>query len=313
VAEFTAKAEQYVGVTSGGMDQAISIMGRLGIAQLVEFNPVRGTDVPLPPTAAVVIANSMAVSNKAEGATGRYNLRVVECRLAAMVLAVLLGESKEAAQAVKTLKDTELLVDAKYLSPKPEGVSNLASAAVAELLHEAPYHTAEIEALLGCSLTSLYEGNASALRVLGAHDAWHLHPRASHVYSEQQRVKDFAATCNDASGKSDDQVLSELGALMDASQASCRDAFQCSCPELDALVAVAKGAGAMGARLTGAGWGGCTVSLVKKEDADGFIAALVEGYYKGLMEAGKVAEGALGHTVFASPPASGGAVLRLKL
>lgn len=48
----------------------------------------------LPPGATFVVCNSMAVSNKAETATGGYNLRVVECRLAAAVLAVLLGESK---------------------------------------------------------------------------------------------------------------------------------------------------------------------------------------------------------------------------
>lgn len=42
VSEFTARAERYVGVTSGGMDQAISVMGMPGIAKLVEFNPVGG-------------------------------------------------------------------------------------------------------------------------------------------------------------------------------------------------------------------------------------------------------------------------------
>lgn len=41
VAEFTAKAERYVGVISGGMDQAISVMGMPGTALMVEFNPVR--------------------------------------------------------------------------------------------------------------------------------------------------------------------------------------------------------------------------------------------------------------------------------
>lgn len=40
VAEFTCTSERYVGVTSGGMDQAISVMGMPGVALLVEFNPV---------------------------------------------------------------------------------------------------------------------------------------------------------------------------------------------------------------------------------------------------------------------------------
>jgi N-acetylgalactosamine kinase len=40
VAEFTCTAERHVGVTSGGMDQAISVMGMPGVAMLVEFNPV---------------------------------------------------------------------------------------------------------------------------------------------------------------------------------------------------------------------------------------------------------------------------------
>lgn len=40
VATFTASCEKYVGTESGGMDQAISIMGAPGIAKLVEFNPV---------------------------------------------------------------------------------------------------------------------------------------------------------------------------------------------------------------------------------------------------------------------------------
>ena len=40
LSEFTARAERYVGVTSGGMDQAISVMGMPGMALMVEFNPV---------------------------------------------------------------------------------------------------------------------------------------------------------------------------------------------------------------------------------------------------------------------------------
>ena len=55
---------------------------------------VRASDVVLPESATFVVANSLTVSNKAETGDGRYNLRVVECRLAAAVLALKLGQSQ---------------------------------------------------------------------------------------------------------------------------------------------------------------------------------------------------------------------------
>jgi galactokinase len=63
-----------------------------------------------------------------------------------------------------------------------------------------------------------------------------------------------------------------FGRLMDASHASLRDDYEVSTPELDAFVAAARDGGALGARLTGAGFGGCAISLVPVD-----AAATVEG------------------------------------
>lgn len=113
-------AERYVGTQSGGMDQAISVMGQRGLAKVVHFNPVRTDDVRLPAGAAFVIANSLTVSNKAETAHTRYNLRVVECRLAAMLMAKKLGKALAEALKFKTLGEVEKVVGGlEARAPRP--------------------------------------------------------------------------------------------------------------------------------------------------------------------------------------------------
>lgn len=59
-------------------------MAKPGFAELIDFNPVRATDVQLPDGGTFVIAHSLAVSQKAVTAATNYNNRVVECRLAAV-------------------------------------------------------------------------------------------------------------------------------------------------------------------------------------------------------------------------------------
>jgi galactokinase len=70
-----------------------------------------------------------------------------------------------------------------------------------------------------------------------------------------------------------------LGALMDASHASLRDDYKVSCRELDILVEIARRQpGCLGARMTGAGFGGCTVNLVEVQHAEAFVETLRQGY-----------------------------------
>jgi len=93
---------------------------------------------------------------------------------------------------------------------------------------------------------------------------------------------------------------------MNESQESCSRLYDCSCPELDELVRLARDAGAFGSRLTGAGWGGCTVSLVSETEVEAFIAKIKNSYgpYKGL-EGEKLHE-----VIFATKPSSGACVYK---
>lgn len=279
-----------------------------------------------------MVANSLTVSNKAETGPQNYNMRVVECRLAAIVLAIALGQPPAEARATRTLKQLEAHIAQVLGGPKGEVGPEARVGVVREHLHEEPYSQAEVEGIIGQPLDKLLEGNASQLRVLAAaaqRGGFKLRQRAEHVYGEAARPDAFAAVC--ARGGDEHQILAELGRLMDESQASCRcgwgvlleifpttnscvdsDLYECSCKELDEVVAVAKGAGALGARLTGAGWGGCTVSLVPEGAVDSFIKALVAGYYEPLIAAGRLARDALPETVFATKPACGGGVLKLQ-
>ncbi|MEW5298116.1 MAG: hypothetical protein WDW38_001147 [Sanguina aurantia] len=388
LAELTALSERHVGVVSGGMDQAISVMAQRGVACYVEFNPTRATAVSLPEGGTFVIANSLAHSHKADTAATRYNLRVVECRLASAFLAIALGvKPAPALSEYQTLRDVEPLVLAKYGACGTEQLEQ----AVADSLHEESYSHAEVEESLGVRLADLYSGSAASLRVLAVaaeSDGYKLRQRALHVWTEAARVLEFkslaeathmphpagdgtptatplhlrpaieackppppaklarsstrcrveqvrlshsknqqqhclvpltdaphaargAAPSTQDADIPRDTKLTALGALMDLSHNSCDAHYQCSCAELNALVGVAKAAGALGSRLTGAGWGGCTVSLVRDEEVQQFLDALHTHYFLPLIAAGTL-RGADLHTVlFATKPSSGAAVLRL--
>jgi len=96
--------------------------------------------------------------------------------------------------------------------------------------------------------------------------------RARHVVSENERVLRAVAAL-----KMGD--LREFGRLMNASHESLRNDYEVSCDELDLMVELAREApGTLGARLTGAGFGGCTVNLVLAEAVLAFCALVSERY-----------------------------------
>lgn len=96
--------------------------------------------------------------------------------------------------------------------------------------------------------------------------------RSRHVVSECQRVLDSVEAL-----KAGD--LERFGQLMNQSHISLRDDFEVSCRELDVIVEIAwKTPGVYGARMTGAGFGGCAVALVHKDQVEALSAAIRETY-----------------------------------
>ena len=96
--------------------------------------------------------------------------------------------------------------------------------------------------------------------------------RARHVVEEIERSRQAVPLLESGN-------FVRFGQLMNECHASLRDLYEVSCPELDVMARVAQSLpGCYGARLTGAGFGGCTVNLVAREQAETFASALSTGY-----------------------------------
>ena len=206
---------EFVGVSSGLLDQFSSLFGREDHALFLDCQSLEFARVPLgSPGPAIVVCDSKTSRKLADG---MYNRRFAECNAV-----VDHFKAKKGEDAVRLLRDVSL---------------------------------AELEA------------------------AWdELDPtcrkRARHVLTENDRVRQGVAALRIGD-------LKRFGALISASHASSRDDFENSSPALDALVEVAEGApGFLGAKLSGAGWAGCTVNLVEPDKAEEFAEAVRHGYFR---------------------------------
>ncbi|XP_078313928.1 N-acetylgalactosamine kinase-like [Crassostrea virginica] len=281
LADLCARCEQYIGTQGGGMDQAISFMAQKGTAKLIEFNPLRATDVYLPDGISFVISNSCVEMNKA--ATSEFNTRVVECRIATQILAKQSGLEWEKFQR---LGQVQRALNVSL----PQAVD-----LVRKTLHEEPYTRAEVCQILGIKEEDFVSTVLSARTAQV--QSFKLFQRATHVFSEAGRVLSFKRICEET----DSEAPQKLGTLMNQSHTSCRDMYECSCTDLDSLVNICMEAGALGSRLTGAGWGGCAVSMVPTHDVMNFLVKVKKNFYdKHPSKAGKV-----GAALFATQPGSG--------
>lgn len=195
---------QWIGVSSGIMDQLIGAAAVAGHATLIDCRDLSLTPVPLPEGVKVAILDT----GTRRGLVGSaYNERRASCERVAHAL------------GVKALRDLDVgaLESATNLDPVDKR-------------------------------------------------------RALHVVAENRRTVEAANAL--ANGD-----VRAAGELMRQSHASLRDLFEVSSPALDAMVAAAEGApGCFGARMTGAGFGGCAVALVAEEELARFTTATSAAY-----------------------------------
>jgi galactokinase len=167
------------------------------------------------------------------------------------------------------------------LAPMPKGIKIVVcNTGVARTLAGSAYNERRAECEEGVRILSGFLPEICALRDVSpaafkAHEASLpevVRKRVRHVVSEDQRVLDTVS----AMGHGD---LSTLGRLMYESHESLRVDYQVSCKELDELVDIARGCpGVVGARMTGAGFGGCTVALVEEDSVSIFEKKVAQSY-----------------------------------
>lgn len=284
------------------LDQAASVLSQQGSALFVQFSPrLDARPVKFPPTSpelCFLIAQSFVTSNKHVTGPIHYNLRVVECSFAAEYLhaALCKGDGNESAK---------LAADAGPLGVSLQGfhqayfdqqrgrdtgaprslrqedeLERLIELTKETLTKEEGYTLEEVAAKLGTSASDLEARFTSRCPVRA--EKFKLRQRALHVFSEALRVLKFLELLESPlhTGATDTTAFNRsLGDLMNKTQDSCRDLYECSCPELDDICRIAREAGAYGSRLTGAGWGGCSVHMVPADRVAAIQEALNKEYY----------------------------------
>lgn len=308
------------------MDQAASVFSLRGNALYVSFKPtLTAKTVSFPetdPAFSFIVAQSFVAADKHVTAPVCYNLRVVECTLAAVFLGKAFGLKKELSSDPSPLGASLRGFHDAFFEEKDGTVDNTKTSApdfatqLTKLIqltedylpNEDGYTREEITGLLGISIEELEKRYMSKFPVRA--DKFKLRQRALHVFNEALRVIKFQNLLEDSGGATKgEDLLKSLGEFLNQSQTSCRDLYDCSCPELDELCTLAREAGSYGSRLTGAGWGGCTVHLVPSDKVEAVKQAWISKYYKKHFP--DITDEKLEEAIVVSKPGSGSTVFKI--
>ncbi|KAF3909513.1 Galactokinase [Arthrobotrys entomopaga] len=300
------------------MDQTAAVFGDKDCALYVSFVPeLQAKQFSFPksnPPLSFLIAQTYVTADKKETAPIHYNLRVVETTLAAEVLAKKLdvgplpSDNGPLGSSLSGLQKKYFEKQGGEIPSVVKQLETMLNITKQSLDKEEGYMKEEIASILETTPEALTQKYMTRFPVRA--DKFQLRKRAAHVYGESLRVNKFAQLMMNAPENASLSYLEEMGQLMNESQDSCRDLFNCSCEELDLLCDIARKAGSVGSRLTGAGWGGCSVHLVPEDKVAKVEAALKEGYYKEKYPSALQSEEAWREAVVVSKPGRGAVVFR---
>ena len=240
-----SQAEWYVGTRGGIMDHFSSVLGQRGQALFLDCRPVGGSEyhyehVPLPDGYTLMIVESGIKHRN----TGPYfNRRVAEGRIGVRLL-------QERYPGITHLRDVEQRPWAEIEPLLPEEIS--AGALLAR----------------GIDPEQILDRGVNPQT-----DTFFVRRRCRHVVSENNRVRQSVVAL-----KAGDMVT--VGRLLHEAHHSASADYDISTPEIETLVALAEAQpGCLGARLTGAGWGGCILAVAHSADA-GILAEQLPAAYK---------------------------------
>jgi galactokinase len=241
LARFCAEAEWYVGTRGGVLDQFSMLLTRQSHALFLDCRPDSAGQFSMDHVP-LPAGYRLMVANSGvhhRNVGGGYNQRVAACRAGEELLRLQYPD-------LAHLRDIQTEPWAELAGDLPEQIT------VADLQAQGT----DLGDLPGIS-------SATSLKVRA---------RCRHVYTENERVKAAATALRHGD-------VSSLGGLLNEAHASARDDYEISCAELESMVDAAREVtGVIGARLTGAGWGGCIVALVSDEAVPDFKSHVQQRY-----------------------------------
>jgi galactokinase len=242
LAHLCAEAEWYVGTRGGIMDHFISVMGRRESALFLDCRPdervtgrFRTEWVPIPTGYSFAVCDS---GKRRETAHSRFNVRVAECKIGVELF-------KQRYPHVTHLRD---------ISPD---ALNLSAEDIDALACENLPEEATIPNLVQLGVSPQFLDMLVEDHRLPLAQTYKVRSRCRHVISENQRVLESMNALQSGDAR-------QFGAYMQQAHLSMSRDYEASCDELDVLVSLLNDLeGVQGARVTGAGWGGCVVALLE--------------------------------------------------